>query len=263
MSSIRAALIIAHFSKNGEVRNDTIEALHVLKNYFEKIIFVSTNLNPEESLKIPPYVDFIVRENIGYDFYSYREGINLLFQEDKSWQITLMNTSFIIFDPEKLYKKYIINELKNNLFDFYGLSKSHEKSTHIQSYLFTFSHTLVESEIFIVWWNRMEPLNIRDEVINKYEIGLSQYLTEAGINLIAAVECDNKLIAWLKGTRHIENPTHAKYQKIFNQYGICKIELLRDNPFDLKLQPFLEQINRNKKYQKIFQEYLQSKEINN
>jgi hypothetical protein len=48
-----------------------------------------------------------VRDNTGYDFYSYRTGILPLLAENCAFQITLMNTSFIILELEKLIGNYV------------------------------------------------------------------------------------------------------------------------------------------------------------
>ena len=138
MKQFQKALIVAHFNKFGKLRKDTIDALNVFNNFFDRIILVSTNLNEEEKYKIPNFVDTFVRKNIGYDFYSYRYGIRKLLKEKSDWQITLMNTSFVIIDPDKLYTQYIQNGIKEDNFEFYGLTKSNERKKHIQSFMMTF-----------------------------------------------------------------------------------------------------------------------------
>ena len=129
MSHIRKALVIAHFHKHGSLRSDTL-CNPAVTAVFDRIILVSTNLNDAEVPKIESFCQIKVRENIGYDFFSYRTGILQLFEEDIDYQITLMNTSFIILELEKLianYFKLVEDPLPNELF---GLTMSQEMFPH-------------------------------------------------------------------------------------------------------------------------------------
>ena len=186
MSHIRKALVIAHFHQHGRLRSDTVAAIRRLAAVFDRVILVSTNLNDAELPKVKSFCQIKVRENIGYDFFSYRTGILQLFEEDIDYQITLMNTSFIILELEKLianYFKLVEDPMPNELF---GLTMSQEMFPHIQSFLMTLSLSAWSAQPFIEWWQRMEPLNDRQEVINRYEIGLSLFMTAQGASFSTA-----------------------------------------------------------------------------
>ena len=98
------ALIIAHFHEKGILRNDTIKLINLAKKFFKKIIVISTNLRRKELNKIDKSVKVIIRPNIGYDFYSYREGIIYLLKNelDLFKKIYLMNTSFLCLNIKTL-----------------------------------------------------------------------------------------------------------------------------------------------------------------
>jgi|TARA_B110000971_G_C19994404_1_gene493571 lipopolysaccharide biosynthesis protein len=249
MKQLRKALVVAHFNRFGKIRQDTISALIVFNNFFDRIILVSTNLNEEEKYKIPNFIETFVRKNVGYDFYSYRYGIRKLLEEKSDWQITLMNTSFVIIDPDKLYIQYIQNGIKKDNFEFYGLTKSNERKKHIQSFMMTFSNSLVQDNDFVNWWNAMIPLNVRQEVIDNYEIGLSQYLICIGYKLKSA-------FSFWDIFSKIKNPTHAKYEDLLHKFGVLKIEVFKDNPFNLNLDPIKKLIDENNKFKKIINEGL-------
>ena len=248
MNNFPNALVIAHYNKAGNLRQDTLDALPVLHRHFQKIILVSTHLNSEAEQKVPPFVDLYKRDNVGYDFYSYRQGMQSLIASGNEFQVTLMNTSFVITDPEKLCRHYVEQGIRRDEFDVYGLVKSHEIVEHLQSFLLTFSNRLMRDTSFIQWWDRMQALNARHEVIYAYELGLSRFLGTAGYPLIAAVTSHS-------GTA-VANPSHAHYEALMDTFGILKIELIRDNPFNINLNRILAMAAHNDIFRRMVREAL-------
>jgi lipopolysaccharide biosynthesis protein len=248
MNNIRNALVIAHYNQAGHLRQDTLDALPVLHRHFQKIILVSTHLNREAAQKIPGFVDVHTRDNTGYDFYSYRAGIQTLLASGDDWQVTLMNTSFVIVEPDKLCDHYIGQGISRENFDVYGLVKSFEIVEHLQSFLLTFSNRLMRDAGFVQWWDTMQALNARHEVIYAYELGLSQYLSKAGYPLVAAMTS--------QGGTAIANPSHAHYQELLATFGIVKIELIRDNPFNINLNRLLAMTAHNDVFRRMVREGL-------
>lgn len=248
MNNIRNALVIAHYNRAGNLRQDTLDALPVLQRHFEKIILVSTHLNTEAEQKVPPFVDVYKRDNVGYDFYSYRAGIQTLIASGNEFQVTLMNTSFVIADPEKLCRHYLEQGVNWHHVDVYGLVKSQEIVEHLQSFLLTFSNRLMREPGFIQWWDRMQALNARHEVIYAYELGLSQYLSAAGYPLTAAITNP--------GHTTVANPSHGNYEVLLDTCGILKIELIRDNPFNINLNRLLAMAARDDTFRRMVREAL-------
>ncbi len=248
MNNVRNALVIAHYNKAGDLRQDTLDALPVLHRHFQKIILVSTQLNAEAEQNVPPYVDVHKRDNVGYDFYSYRQGIQTLIASGNDYQVTLMNTSFVITDPEKLCRQYVEQGIRRIDFDVYGLVKSHEIVEHLQSFLLTFSNRLMRDTVFVQWWDSMQALNARHEVIYAYELGLSRHLSASGYPLIAAM-------TGTSGTA-IANPSHANYEALLDTFGILKIELIRDNPFHINLNRILAMAAHDDTFRRMVREAL-------
>ena len=199
----------------------------MVQRHFDRIILVSTNLQDSERLKVSSACEVVVRDNTGYDFYSYRTGILQLLAENPAFQITLMNTSFIILEPEKLIRNYVEGTRHSLPSDVYGLTMSQEHFPHIQSFLMTLSASLWSQQPFIDWWQQMEPVNDRQEVINRYEIGLSLFMTAKGLSLSSAFDHPP--------TAPILNPTHGSASALFDAFGIVKIETYRQNPHQLDL----------------------------
>ena len=250
------ALIVAHYHNFGLVRDDTLDLLEVLSSYFEKIIFVSTNLLDSEKIKFPKRIEIIVRDNIGYDFYSYRCGLLHLQGVPNLWQnlqkISFMNTSFVCFDKELLFKNFF-QAIENKKYQAIALVKTRIIKTHLQSYLFAIDVKVFKQKAVLDWWKNMIPINDRAQVIEQLEIGFSQFLLEHHIPLkglyrrkwqtllINGIKAGPlKLLKVLK-IRHykkIRNVTFSDYQQIYEHFGIVKIELLKKNTFGQDIRLF-------------------------
>jgi rhamnosyltransferase len=73
----RRAFVIAHYDSAGRI------ALHLraLAGHLAslgRVVFVSTQLAPHEARALPKAVEVITRPNEGYDFFSYKRGIEAL-----------------------------------------------------------------------------------------------------------------------------------------------------------------------------------------
>lgn len=220
-------LIVAHYHEKGLLRSDTIEALALFNEFFGRTILVSTNLKDTERQKVSPNCEIIVRDNIGYDFYSYRAAILLLLENSPQAQLTFMNTSFLVFEPQKLLRNYFEKHCTDLESDFLGLTMSNEEFPHVQTYLFTMAPDKWSEAPFISWWKDMEPIDDRLQVIKNYELGLSDFMVRNGVAVSSAFQ--HSPTAW------IYNPTHGAAEDLFEEYGILKLETYRNNPYQLDL----------------------------
>ena len=69
--------IFAHFNKNNNLENYVINYLNTLRNLVDEIIFVSTTDIKTDKMNILDSLvnKIIIKENRGYDFGSWREGL--------------------------------------------------------------------------------------------------------------------------------------------------------------------------------------------
>ena len=72
----------------------------------DEIVFVSTNINKESALIVEKMCNLIVRENFGYDFWSYKVGIESILNKKSLDSILLVNSSVIYFNPDKLINEF-------------------------------------------------------------------------------------------------------------------------------------------------------------
>lgn len=227
------ALVIAHYHEQGLLRGDTVKAIKVFADFFDEILLVSTHLLQSEQHKVSEYCEIVLRENVGYDFYSYRAGILLLLKRPEPIQLTLMNTSFLIFNPHKLLGNYFKKHCERLDQEFLGLTLSNEEFPHVQTYLFTISPEKWIEYPFICWWKDMEPIDERMQVIKNYELGLSDFMARSGVEVSSAFQYSPNARA--KEGWHIFNPTHGAARELFEAYGVLKIETYRMNPHQIDL----------------------------
>jgi hypothetical protein len=268
MLSYEKYLLIAHFHQDGLIRSDLVNLIKLFNKSFNQIIFVSTNLKNSEKKKIDKFAKIITRPNYGYDFYSWKVGLNYLkkklgyeFNEKKI--LFLIPSSLLYLKPHKLLGQF--NKIKKFKNRVYGLAKSWEVCEHLQSDLFIFSLELLKQKKFYNWWNNIKKFRSRQVIIHKYEIGFSKFLDYQKISRFP-IFYDNvwdypsnifklikmRLLNTFFNTRKIykKNPTHFYWRNIFKKFGIIKIELVKSNPHNVSLTGF-DKIFKNRLFKNL------------
>lgn len=263
MKKKRMATIIAHYDSNGIVNDDLINMIRHISDLSTETYFISTKIKNDQIEKINKYANVISRENYGYDFWSYKIGIDQLTNKKSLDSILIFNSSFIIADPTLLIEKFFSETPDYPCLK--GISKSNEIDCHIQSYWIQFnSNSLINSEIFEKWWSKMTPISEYREVIKKYEVGMSQYFSDAGIPLISTFQPSfaTNLISSCRaiGNYHLTpvlndnfnsdainlklntaqklNPTSLLWDFILAEYGIIKAKIASRSNRDFNLKIF-------------------------
>jgi rhamnosyltransferase len=258
----RKAFVIAHYNEAAQVSPDLFRLVAYLNKQRAKVVFVSTNLTDTHCKALSSHSTVIRRENFGYDFWSYKIGIDALGDLKHYDRVTLLNSSFLILSPPLLCEVFLSSPKTPAM---RGLSMSHDKGKHLQSYWVAFETTqLLTSAYFKEWWNNMTPISERQSVIDTYEVGMTKYFEMNGIPIISVYEptpTDLMLATFrmfARGRRKFEtetrtltisslgaeklNPTHFLWEKLLVECGIIKYELLKKNPEEIPLRAFYKLI---------------------
>jgi Rhamnan synthesis protein F len=273
-----AAVVIAHHHPRGRVAMHLRNLAAALVALRARVVFVSTNAAASELAHLPPEVRAITRPNVGYDFESYRVGIQSLDDLAGIEQLVLMNTSLVFFEPAKLLRAMFAPEHRDA--DLLGLTASQAVAYHLQSYLVSFQNArTITSDAFRSWWQRMTPLSDRTAVIANYEIGMSRYFQAAGCRLRAVFAPDRNarfraLCRWYAGREPPErlfkgdivsfdlretdalNPVHFLWDDILRDFGVAKLELLARNPYHLDLAPLGERRGSDPEFARLMDDAL-------
>jgi len=248
--SEKLAFVIAHYHPTGKVDWSLRGLIKHFSELTREIILVSTGINDDAKNSLSKYCKIIERENYGYDFWSYKVGIDALNNKYELDRLVLFNNSFICLDPIKL-ANITLGKIESNA--LYGITMSEEKSKHVQSYWLSFDgNELINSPVFNDFWTSMIPITRREKVIQEYEIGLSKKIAESGNEIKSFFKPTNEenLIAICRAIANgglkfgeVEdlfqintnfgkslNPTHYLWDSLLTFASIIKLELLKSNP---------------------------------
>jgi rhamnosyltransferase len=270
----KTAFVIAHYHQEGHLTKNLFDHVRYIHRFAEKIIFVSTKLNKNSIQKLKPYANVIVRKNEGYDFYSYKLGLLSIQNINDIDHLIFFNSSFITINPKKLYERYSSSICENGL---YGLTECSAPHYHIQSYFFSFAgKSLIQSKVFWDWWQQLIPISNREIVIQKYEVGMSQwflknkifiksaykpniyfsfilyyrYLRSINFNGLSILRRLRILLDskknYFSGHTKLPNPTHYLYDNLFSIFSIVKIDLLTKNPTKQNLKHFIRSLSKGR-----------------
>ncbi|UQB43274.1 hypothetical protein JX580_05200 [Thiomicrospira microaerophila] len=260
-------VVFAHYSAEHHIRKSDIYYLTELKKIATKIIFVSTsNLNPNEKQKLKDLCDVILtRPNQGLDFCSYQLGLR---HADLAGSDRLLLANDSVYGP--IYPiKNIYQKFEQSSADAYGQTISYEHQKHLQSYFMLFKPTAHQHPAFQAFWQKVEPLENKKQIIQRYEIGLTQTLEQAGLLVDAlynqqlnkaqqafAIIAQTQTKAWaktslklliklLKGQDLNLNPTHHLAKELIKRYNapLLKKELMDKNPHSIKLKTIQKRIS--------------------
>jgi rhamnosyltransferase len=172
-------VIFAHFDKHDQIKAYVLYYLEQLKQVCDQIIFVSSaSLDHEQCSRLNHLcAKIIIRENVGHDFYSYKTGIDAIENINEIEQLILCNDSCFgpLFPLPDIFARIALLKA-----DFWGMSANSRPQFHLQSYFLVFNNKIINSDSFKIFWQELQVLNDKDQIIFNYEIGLSQKLIAAG-----------------------------------------------------------------------------------
>lgn len=204
-------LLYVHFNKENSIDDYVIRQLQSIKPLFEKVVLITNSkLDGDDKKKLFGIYDkFIQRENVGYDFAAWRDGIKKLgWQELEKYDlITLMNDT--CFGPV-LPMEPIYDRMENSDVDFWGMTMHNGANIgmpgtngpvpkHLQSYFLVFNKNVVKSKLFQAFWSGVINSSDVEFVIQNYETQLTKVLSSKFI-YDAAIKHNDKLpdITYLK-----------------------------------------------------------------
>lgn len=171
----------SHFDRDGIIDDYVICYLEGLKTVAESIIFISNSgLSRQEQEKLSDIAEkVIIRENTGYDFGSWKEGLDRFGFEnlEKYDEIILANDS--CYGPLYPFSE-MFGKMAGASCDFWGVTKNNAIFPHVQSFFLVFRQSVFQSGVFRTFWERIVPLKGKYEMVDAYEVGLSETLTKHG-----------------------------------------------------------------------------------
>ena len=262
------ALIYVHFDRDGIVDAHVEYALAQYRPHVDHLVFVSPSVK-ELSPKQKTLVDrFVPRENIGYDFGSWRDGL-LSLDADRYEEIIFANDS--VYGPLWSPGPVLDFGRERNL-DFWGMVMSDQMVTpgvatpHIQSWFFSARRKLIQSEAFQSFWQRIESVGTKREIIQRFEVGLTESVHRGGFSMGAVYDTKKSMLDRVKtavreasfaelsrtwrllrrSVRQNRNPAEGDWDTVLaSGVPFVKVSLLRLNPYGRKLDNTLACVKKN------------------
>jgi len=194
-----------------------------VRNFIDNCIFEDDNIdflviaNNNSDINLPSYVKFVKRQNIGYDFGGWSDGLltdNLYQSYDK---FIFVNSSVIgPFLKEGRWTDIYLNGLKNNVKLFGSTINSclnPKTHSHVQSYIFATDRETVEFLISKGIFSNQYARTL-DEAVWTKEVRMSQLVVQNGWNIGCTMNYYKDVDFTFK------NPSNVKFLDdiMFNQY---------------------------------------------
>ena len=190
---MKRLLLYVHFNKYNRVSSHVYYQLTKMRPLFSKVVFISnSSINEQDYHKIVELRlmdQFIQRENFGFDFAAWRDGMTAVgFEELATYDsVTIMNDT--CFGPLWDIKDYYLEYESDDSVDFWGLTNNRAtpKSRytqgfreHIQSYFITFKKSVIVSPEFKNFWENVKNYTNVQDVIDNYETQVTTKVLDAG-----------------------------------------------------------------------------------
>lgn len=185
-------MLYVHYDKNNTVCDEDLKFLKSFDTISNKILFITNSkINDVDKSKIKDITsDILERNNDGYDFGAWRDGLLYIGRELLSEfdEIILCNNSCLapVFDISHMFETM---ETKN--LDFWGdkifpyspdgsyIHESHIDE-HLQSYFMVFNNSVIKSDTFWNFWNGVKNYDSLVDVVARCETKLTKLLSDAG-----------------------------------------------------------------------------------
>lgn len=268
--SLRRALVFAHFDPHDIVDPHVLYALRCYRQYFSVVVFVTTcALSNSEIRSLHLLVDkVIVRQNIGYDFLSWKTGFESLKNIAALDEVVFANDS--CYGPCTDIGEFFKNAecLKG---DLWGASMNRQFSPDIQSFFMGFGKKTLRTGFARRFWQSVDIVDDKFQLILKYEVGLSALALSEGFAVKGLVDyehvnedCLGRVIAdnysqmdeerGLIGLINVlkeayPNPVQSFWgESLRRGLPFVKVELLRNNFNSVNLSSLVVAIKRNTNY---------------
>lgn len=195
---MKRLLLYVHFNKFNDLSSHVEYQLTQMRPLFSKLVFISnsslSDQKRDELLEKGLITDFLQRENTGFDFAAWRDGMHWIgfdFLKDYD-SVTLMNDTCFgpLWDIKEVYNRFEADPET----DFWGMTNfraNQQFKEHLQSYYLSFSRRVVQSEAFQQFWIGVKNYSDVQDVINNYETQVTTNLTDVGFKYKAVFDTVN------------------------------------------------------------------------
>lgn len=265
MSNKTRTAIFAHFDKDNVIDDYVIYYLNALKKVAQKIIFVSDcDLSSAETDKLTGIADKIIAKRHGeHDFGSYKRGF--LFTQENN---LLNDTDELIFSNDSCYGPFVplenvFEKMEQEVCNFWGITQNNKfkifknffwktcEIPHIQSYFLVLKKEIFNSDVFLNFIKSVKKEKSRNDVILKYEIGLSELLLENNF----------KMKSFIEAYSEESSPFLHRAQELIQNHGMPFLKCAIPRGRYVELQVDLTEIAKVSDYPKMIEKHAKRTKI--
>lgn len=196
---MKRAIILAHFDRDRIIDATVVAAVQAYRPLADTLLLVSASAGtlPES---LGGLIDgFLPRDNVGYDFGSWQAGVRWLGDTLRFDEILFVNDSAYgpLFDLRPA-----LEDPRGRNADLWGMVMSSERELHVQSWCFVMRRLILESSAFTEFWESVAPQPSKEDVVDRYEVGMSRFFQAAGFRLGAVVDGRDQPPPTLRETFH-------------------------------------------------------------
>ena len=243
-------LLYVHFNKCNHISGHVFYQLEQLKPLFSKILFISNSpLSDEDKCRLREdlgIADLLERDNQGFDFAAWRDGMNWLGFDtlQNSDSLTLMNDPCFgpLWDLAPIYQHFE----EDLQVDFWGMTnfrKTRYFEEHLQSYFVIFKQSVLKDKAFREFWSQVEDFADVQDVIDHYETQFTKRFVEAGFRYQSLLDTRQEV------ARELLHPDFSYYKPLRileAKVPFLKVKALTGNPFLARY--LLEELETNSSY---------------
>ena len=276
---MRRAIILAHHDPDGIVDPHVIHALRAYRALTDKLVVVSTSLRRLPDDLVGTVDTFLPRENVGYDFGSWQAGLRML---SPSGGVDAAGFDEVVCVNDSVYGPLFdlaaaLSDARVADADLWGMCLSEQGTKrrgkiscpHIQSWFFGMRRPLIVSQAFGDFWRSVVPLEHKDDLIDRYELGMTEHFAAAGFRVAALYDArtaeplslremwphfslrePGRLLRLLKKSRRPRhNPSELAYKRLLDAgVPFAKVSLFRLNHYGLNLEHVMDSLQRENHY---------------
>ncbi len=176
--------VFAHHDPAGLVHDFVTQYLRALRDAGYAIVFVTNSpVFATASLqRVRPLAALVLhRANVGYDFGAFKDGIAALGELHRFEQLVLANDSVYgpLFDLGEILARCDASA------DIWGMTDNSTGGYHLQSYFLLFRRPALACAALSAFFRAVRPVQSKEWVIRRYEIGLTRAMRRAGLRCAA------------------------------------------------------------------------------
>jgi lipopolysaccharide biosynthesis protein len=237
--------LFSHWDPHQWVDDYVVHYLEKLVEADCEIVFISTcpRLSASDIERLKPLCrEIVIRDNISKDFGSWRIGIHVVGDWSAYQHVVLANDSS--YGP---FTSLVPLFEAQQASDVWALTDCWDRQYHLQSYFVVLNQRAHQHAFFADFWQNFQFTTLRESIVDRYEVGLTQQAIRAGLTVNAVYDYQqvrDYVATSIPG--HYQSPlidknrplnaNHFFWDVLIRDFHcpIIKVEVLKYNPMDVK-----------------------------